>query len=254
MQHLVWLLLLSLCIFSTFTTELFCLLSTYNVYSVCSAGQWQCTGEKCAAQCSLVGSLQVTTFDKKRYWLEGGDCAFTAVEVRYEQSVSNIHIHMSLWVWVTSNVALFCVYLGFCRQEISSERALWRMYRKRRRRTWLPQGAVSHCSPHLSHHHSFWWAKQTDSYLHLHWAHWMWDVKQNNPLSLWKVSSVVFSTRDMPSLLCCAISKHWRWDYSTEVLQLLFLNNKSFNYFLSNLSKILLVTNYFSSWKWISCP
>ncbi|CAK6975811.1 SCO-spondin isoform X5 [Scomber scombrus] len=47
---------------------------------VCRAGQWQCTGEKCAAQCSLMGALQVTTFDKKRYSLQGGDCSFTAVE------------------------------------------------------------------------------------------------------------------------------------------------------------------------------
>uniref|UniRef100_A0A3P8RX36 SCO-spondin n=1 Tax=Amphiprion percula TaxID=161767 RepID=A0A3P8RX36_AMPPE len=49
---------------------------------VCRAGQWQCTGEKCAAQCTLMGALQVTTFDRKRYSLQGGDCSFTAVEVR----------------------------------------------------------------------------------------------------------------------------------------------------------------------------
>lgn len=55
----------------------------FHSLSVCRAGQWQCTGEKCAAQCSLMGALQVTTFDKKRYSLQGGDCAFTAVEVRY---------------------------------------------------------------------------------------------------------------------------------------------------------------------------
>ncbi|XP_072306545.1 SCO-spondin [Eucyclogobius newberryi] len=47
---------------------------------VCQAGQWQCTSEKCSAQCSLMGALQVTTFDKKRYSIEGGDCAFIAVE------------------------------------------------------------------------------------------------------------------------------------------------------------------------------
>nr|XP_040023734.1 SCO-spondin [Gasterosteus aculeatus aculeatus] len=47
---------------------------------LCRAGQWQCTGEKCAAQCSLIGALQVTTFDKKRYSLQGGDCSYTAVE------------------------------------------------------------------------------------------------------------------------------------------------------------------------------
>lgn len=87
---------LAICVFSKFATELFSLLSAYDVYSVCRAGQWQCTREKCAAQCSLVGSLHVTTFDKKRYWLQGGDCPFTAVEVRYEKWVSNIDIHTSL--------------------------------------------------------------------------------------------------------------------------------------------------------------
>ncbi|XP_029005418.1 SCO-spondin [Betta splendens] len=46
----------------------------------CRAGRWQCTTERCAAQCSLMGALQVTTFDKKRYSLPGGDCSFTAVE------------------------------------------------------------------------------------------------------------------------------------------------------------------------------
>uniref|UniRef100_A0A3Q1FCU8 SCO-spondin n=1 Tax=Acanthochromis polyacanthus TaxID=80966 RepID=A0A3Q1FCU8_9TELE len=49
---------------------------------VCRAGQWQCTREKCATQCTLMGALQVTTFDRKRYSLQGGDCSFTAVEVR----------------------------------------------------------------------------------------------------------------------------------------------------------------------------
>uniref|UniRef100_A0A3B4TCW3 SCO-spondin n=1 Tax=Seriola dumerili TaxID=41447 RepID=A0A3B4TCW3_SERDU len=47
---------------------------------VCRAGQWQCTGERCAAQCSLMGALKVTTFDKKRYSLQCGGCPFTAVE------------------------------------------------------------------------------------------------------------------------------------------------------------------------------
>ncbi|XP_013879264.1 SCO-spondin isoform X2 [Austrofundulus limnaeus] len=47
---------------------------------VCRAGEWQCTGEKCAGQCSLIGALQVTTFDKKQYLLHGGECAFIAVE------------------------------------------------------------------------------------------------------------------------------------------------------------------------------
>ncbi|XP_070960618.1 SCO-spondin [Oncorhynchus clarkii lewisi] len=47
---------------------------------VCRAGAWQCSGERCAAQCSLMGGLQVSTFDKKRYSLQGGDCGFTAIE------------------------------------------------------------------------------------------------------------------------------------------------------------------------------
>lgn len=47
---------------------------------VCNAGKWQCTAEKCATQCSLMGALQVTTFDKKRYALQAGDCPFIAVE------------------------------------------------------------------------------------------------------------------------------------------------------------------------------
>lgn len=168
MQHLVGLILMSLCVFATFTAELFSLPPLYNVNSVCRAGQWQCTEEKCAAQCSLVGALQVTTFDKKRYGLQGGDCAFTAVEVRYENyyaiftsirvRVKQFHMCVCVCV-VTSPLALFYVYLGFCGQEVGGERALWRVYRGRRkgrRRPWLSQGTVSHCSPHLSHHHSFW--------------------------------------------------------------------------------------------------
>uniref|UniRef100_A0A8K9UVC9 SCO-spondin n=1 Tax=Oncorhynchus mykiss TaxID=8022 RepID=A0A8K9UVC9_ONCMY len=55
---------------------------------VCRAGAWQCSGERCAAQCSLMGGLQVSTFDKKRYSLQGGDCGFTAIEVRCHQEPS----------------------------------------------------------------------------------------------------------------------------------------------------------------------
>ncbi|XP_068160698.1 SCO-spondin [Antennarius striatus] len=47
---------------------------------VCKSGQWECTGERCAAHCSLMGALQVTTFDKKRYSLQGGDCSFIVLE------------------------------------------------------------------------------------------------------------------------------------------------------------------------------
>uniref|UniRef100_A0A3P8Z7L8 SCO-spondin n=1 Tax=Esox lucius TaxID=8010 RepID=A0A3P8Z7L8_ESOLU len=47
---------------------------------VCRAGVWQCSGERCAAQCSLMGALHVSTFDRKRYSLQGGDCGLTVVE------------------------------------------------------------------------------------------------------------------------------------------------------------------------------
>ncbi|KAJ8010539.1 hypothetical protein DPEC_G00076130 [Dallia pectoralis] len=47
---------------------------------VCTAGAWHCSGEKCAAQCSLMGALHVSTFDRKRYSLQGGDCGFIVVE------------------------------------------------------------------------------------------------------------------------------------------------------------------------------
>lgn len=65
--------------FSPFMCNFFCL----YLDSVCSSGQWQCTGEKCAAECALMGGLQVTTFDKKRYSLQGSDCSFLAVEVSH---------------------------------------------------------------------------------------------------------------------------------------------------------------------------
>lgn len=96
MQHLVWGIhflclhgVFFLCI-SLSPIPVFLLLTLLFHPSVCRAGQWQCTGEKCAAQCSLVGALQVTTFDKKRYSLQGGDCPFTAVEVRHTKC---LHAH-----------------------------------------------------------------------------------------------------------------------------------------------------------------
>ncbi len=48
---------------------------------MCHAGQWECSGEKCEAQCSVIGAMHITTFDQKRYGLQAGDCRFTAVEV-----------------------------------------------------------------------------------------------------------------------------------------------------------------------------
>ncbi|KAK3550976.1 hypothetical protein QTP70_011458 [Hemibagrus guttatus] len=47
---------------------------------ICQAGQWQCSAERCAAQCSIIGAMQIITFDKKRYNLQVGDCQLTAIE------------------------------------------------------------------------------------------------------------------------------------------------------------------------------
>uniref|UniRef100_A0AAV2L5H3 SCO-spondin n=1 Tax=Knipowitschia caucasica TaxID=637954 RepID=A0AAV2L5H3_KNICA len=55
---------------------------------VCRGGQWLCSSEKCAAQCSLMGALHVSTFDNKRYSLQGTDCTFTAVEDFVDRKLS----------------------------------------------------------------------------------------------------------------------------------------------------------------------
>lgn len=53
-----------------------------------------------------MGALQVTTFDKKRYSLQGGNCPFTAVEVRdtkcnHAHSLKHIEIHLTfVCVWL----------------------------------------------------------------------------------------------------------------------------------------------------------
>ncbi len=58
-----------------------------------------------------MGALHVTTFDKKRYSLQGGDCPFTAVEVRYvkcNHAHSHIHYEMHSCVW---KPLLLCDYV-----------------------------------------------------------------------------------------------------------------------------------------------
>ncbi|KAI5606502.1 SCO-spondin, partial [Silurus asotus] len=55
---------------------------------VCQAGQWQCSAERCAAQCSIIGAMQITTFDKKRYNLQAGDCQLTAIEDFVDKKLS----------------------------------------------------------------------------------------------------------------------------------------------------------------------
>ncbi|KAI4898140.1 hypothetical protein NFI96_015403, partial [Prochilodus magdalenae] len=47
---------------------------------VCQGGQWKCSVERCAAQCSITGAMHISTFDKKRYNLQAGHCQFIAVE------------------------------------------------------------------------------------------------------------------------------------------------------------------------------
>lgn len=67
---------------SAILSILFSFYSLFLFHSVCQAGQWQCSEERCAAQCSIIGAMQITTFDKKRYNLQAGDCQLTAIEVR----------------------------------------------------------------------------------------------------------------------------------------------------------------------------
>ncbi|KAI5106528.1 SCO-spondin, partial [Silurus meridionalis] len=55
---------------------------------VCQSGQWQCSAERCAAQCSIIGAMQITTFDKKRYNLQAGDCQLTAIEDFVDKKLS----------------------------------------------------------------------------------------------------------------------------------------------------------------------
>ncbi|KAI7792293.1 SCO-spondin [Triplophysa rosa] len=55
---------------------------------VCRAGQWECSGERCEAQCTVTGGMHITTFDQKRYDLQGGDCRFTAVEDFVDKKLS----------------------------------------------------------------------------------------------------------------------------------------------------------------------
>ncbi|RXN17958.1 SCO-spondin [Labeo rohita] len=55
---------------------------------VCRAGQWECSGEKCEAQCAVIGGMHITTFDQKRYGLQAGDCRFTAVEDFVDKKLS----------------------------------------------------------------------------------------------------------------------------------------------------------------------
>ncbi|XP_039512123.1 SCO-spondin [Pimephales promelas] len=55
---------------------------------VCGAGQWECSGERCEAQCTVIGAMHVTTFDQKRFSLQSADCQFTAVEDFVDRKLS----------------------------------------------------------------------------------------------------------------------------------------------------------------------
>ncbi|XP_043922260.1 SCO-spondin-like [Protopterus annectens] len=46
---------------------------------VCSGGQWQCSQDRCAAECSILGDAHYITFDKKRYSFLG-DCDYILVQ------------------------------------------------------------------------------------------------------------------------------------------------------------------------------
>ncbi|XP_043540732.1 SCO-spondin-like, partial [Chiloscyllium plagiosum] len=46
---------------------------------VCQRGHWECTQNKCAAECDVIGSQHYITFDHKRYSFHG-NCEYTLVE------------------------------------------------------------------------------------------------------------------------------------------------------------------------------
>lgn len=103
------------CVLNISSAILFILLSFTIFDSVCQAGQWQCSAERCAAQCSITGTMQITTFDKKRYNFQAGDCQITAIEVSAIFIADTIPLITSLWLllWLFMECILH-VYLLKC--------------------------------------------------------------------------------------------------------------------------------------------
>ncbi|TRY86466.1 hypothetical protein DNTS_025551, partial [Danionella cerebrum] len=54
---------------------------------VCRGGRWECSAEKCEAQCTVTGAMHISTFDQKRYSLQASDCHYTAVEDFVDQKL-----------------------------------------------------------------------------------------------------------------------------------------------------------------------
>lgn len=98
---------------------LFILLSFPMFYSVCQAGQWQCSTERCAAQCSIIGTMQITTFDKKRYNFQASDCQITAVEVRCN---FRCWYNPSYHIFIASSLTFYGMYTAHLSFEMQYQR------------------------------------------------------------------------------------------------------------------------------------
>lgn len=93
--------------------------SFFLFYSVCQAGQWQCSTERCAAQCSIIGAMKITTFDKKRYNLQAGDCQLTAIEVRCHNQCWYNHFYH---IFMASSLPFCGIYTAHLSGEMQYQR------------------------------------------------------------------------------------------------------------------------------------
>uniref|UniRef100_A0A6Q2XSV2 SCO-spondin n=1 Tax=Esox lucius TaxID=8010 RepID=A0A6Q2XSV2_ESOLU len=94
---------------------------------VCRAGVWQCSGERCAAQCSLMGALHVSTFDRKRYSLQGGDCGLTVVEVRHRQAREASPHELEALPVVTGDLVVWKASSSFLVVQAFGAQLLWHL-------------------------------------------------------------------------------------------------------------------------------
>lgn len=56
------------------------ILYLYLKNSVCEAGKWACTTDKCSGQCTVTGMGHFVTFDNSAYDFKA-ECEYTLVEV-----------------------------------------------------------------------------------------------------------------------------------------------------------------------------
>lgn len=64
-----------------------------NISSVCTQGQWICTNRTCPRTCSIIGQMQITTFDGKQYSVMS-PCEHRLIEVSNDEFiVLNVYFH-----------------------------------------------------------------------------------------------------------------------------------------------------------------